>query len=176
MHPPVDAIDVSQLAGWASLPKDLQQSFLAARIPASFLRYRNAWEFVLGPDFADIDAPGQGRLLRFGRTTSGPFDASEGFDGDVCLDTATGAVFVLVADYEPRIRNFVSSSLDLMTRTMRLVGEFEGTIAKTGDFDRCWSMGREILFEIERIDPPSAVSGTYWNQLAYEIGQGYFRL
>lgn len=163
MPTPVDEFDLTQLPGWESLSDDVRVAFVEAHLPASFLERDGVANFVLGPDLGEVEVPSAGRLVRFGHATAG-------FQGDFCVNSATGAVLMVMPDI-PAV--FVNSSLGQLVQTMRLVLRYEHEVT-TGDADECRAAVDEIRVGLERIDEPVAHPDSYWSSIAYDMEAGEY--
>lgn len=162
--PPIDEVDLSQLPGWEELPAELRKTFAGARLPSSFLRRtEDHADFLLGPELRQIDVRPAGRFVRFGRRTGGVI-------GDFCLDPTTGEVVLALANNGPW---FVNSSLDLLTRTIRLASGFVGQFT-TGDAEECFSAAENFSDAVEQIDPPAIDLDNYWGYFIDEVKSGYY--
>jgi hypothetical protein len=163
MPTPVDDADLTLLPGWERLPADVQATFVEAHLPASFLKREGGANFLVGPQLVEVDVPSLGRLLRFGHGTSA-------FNGDFCLNQATGDVYLVMPRNQPV---FVNSSLDQLAQTTRLVLPLAPEFT-TGDADACQSAALRIRRGIERIDEPAADPDSYWGTISYDIEAGEY--
>jgi hypothetical protein len=155
---------VEEMPGWESMPAASRERFLAAALPAVMLRLGDSVNFALGPELAEAEVPGIGRVLRFGYGTGL-------FAGEFCLDSATGAVHLARPDGLPP--TFVNSSLEQFGRSVRLVTEHERDLTH-GDPETCADAAQEVRAGIAGIDPAADRTDTYWDALYYELADGTY--
>ncbi|MFI5894749.1 SUKH-4 family immunity protein [Actinoplanes sp. NPDC051513] len=155
---------VEEVPGWESLPAESRERFLAAALPVAMLKQEESVNFALGPELAEAEVPGIGRVLRFGYGTGL-------FAGEFCLDSAAGEVHLARPDGLPP--NFVNSSIEQFGRSVRLVLEHERDLTH-GDPETCADAAQEVRAGIAGIDPPADRTDTYWDALYYELAEGTY--
>jgi hypothetical protein len=155
---------VEEVPGWESLPGELRDRFLAAGLPDAMLKLDESVNFVLGPELAEAEVAGIGRVLRFGYGTGL-------FAGEFCLDSAPGEVQLARPDGLPP--NFVNSSIEQFGGSVRLVLEHERELTH-GDPETCADAAQRVRNGIAGIDPAADRTDTYWDALYYELADGTY--
>ena len=150
---------VEKVPGWESLPGAVRARFLEADLPPAVLKLEDSVNFQLGPELVEA-----GGGMRFGHGTGL-------FEGDFCLDSATGTVRLMRPDGLPPL--FVNSSLEQFGRSARQVLAHERDLTR-GDAETCANAAKQVRSAIAIIDPAADDTDTYWDALYYELADGTY--